>query len=209
MFLLSIFASTPLPVVDTLQAALTQLTVAEVVPISRKIIVFDTETTGISRRDRIVEIAFVELDQNFASTGKSLHRYFNPDGCPINPEAFKVHGLTLEFLENKPKFGDCVDEILAFISGATLVAHNASFDMRLLNAELGRLKKDPIPMSNVVDTLKMARSKFPKEKNTLDALCERFQISLESRTNSHGALIDVNLLIEVYRKLIALEDAIQ
>lgn len=165
-------------------------------------IVFDTETTGTDpeRGDRIVEIGCVELI-DLVPTGATFHRYINPER-DVPAEVVRVHGLTNEFLADKPVFGasEVVDELLAFIGDAPLVAHNAEFDRRFLNAELGRLKLTPIPKERCVDTLLIARKKYPGAPASLDALCRRLNIDLTAR-DKHGALLDSQLLAAVYLEL--------
>ena len=164
-------------------------------------IVLDTETTGLSPRDghKIVEIGAVELI-NHLPTGKNFHRYLNPDR-DIPKEAEAVHGLSAAFLRDKPRFKDVADGFLEFISDSMLVIHNASFDITFLNAELAEAKKPAIDYGHVLDTLAMAKRKFPMASNSLDALCRRFAIDLSKRTK-HGALLDSELLAEVYLELI-------
>ncbi|MEM7462419.1 MAG: DNA polymerase III subunit epsilon [Pseudomonadota bacterium] len=161
-------------------------------------IVFDTETTGLKPEEgeRVVEIGAVELVNRFP-TGKTYHVYINPDGRQVHPEALRVHGLKDEFLADKSKFSDIADEFLAFIADATLVAHNAGFDMGFINAELNRLDVDPITDDRVIDTLALARRKHPMGPNSLDALCNRYGVD-NSRRDLHGALLDSELLAEVY-----------
>jgi DNA polymerase III subunit epsilon len=165
-------------------------------------IVFDTETTGTDpeRGDRIVEIGCVELI-DLVPTGVTFHRYINPER-DVPAEVVKIHGLSAEFLADKPLFGNpsVVEELLAFIGDAPLVAHNAEFDRRFLNAELGRLNMVPIEKNRCVDTLVIARKKFPGAPASLDALCRRFNVDKSSR-EKHGALIDSLLLAEVYLQL--------
>mgnify|MGYP001087558956 CR=1 FL=1 len=163
-------------------------------------ILFDTETTGLDPRDghRLVEFAGVELLER-VPTGRSLHFYLNP-GRPMPAEAEAIHGLGDEFLADKPLFAEKADELLAFLDGATLVAHNAPFDMRFLNFELERAGRAPLDGGRVVDTLELARKMLPGAKHTLDALCQRFGIDRSARV-LHGAMIDVGLLIEVYVEL--------
>lgn len=164
-------------------------------------IVLDTETTGISPDDghRIIEIGALEL-VNHMPTGKQLHIYINPER-DIDEGAIAVHGLSQEFLSDKPVFADIVDEFLAFVGEDKLVIHNASFDMGFINAELARLDRAPIPMARSVDTLAMARKKFPGAQANLNALCRRFEID-NSHRDLHGALIDADLLSEVYIELL-------
>lgn len=164
-------------------------------------IVLDTETTGFDpfQGDRIVEIGAVELF-NHMPTGKTYHQYINPERA-MPQDAFAVHGLGDEFLRDKPVFAHIADAFLAFISDSRLVIHNASFDMKFLNAELGRLKKPKLPMEQALDTLAIARQKFPGSPASLDALCRRFGIDNASRT-LHGALLDSEILAEVYLEMI-------
>jgi DNA polymerase-3 subunit epsilon len=164
-------------------------------------IVLDTETTGLDplRGDRLVEIGCVEIF-NRMPTGQTFHRYFNPQR-DMPAEAFAVHGLSTEFLSAKPLFEEEVDEFLAFIGDAPLVIHNASFDISFINAELDRLKRAPILRDRLVDTLLLARRKHPGVSNRLDDLCSRYQID-NSRRTKHGALLDAELLAEVYVDLI-------
>lgn len=164
-------------------------------------VVLDTETTGLDPKsgDRLVEIACLEL-VNRIPTGKVWHEYFNPER-EMPKAAFAVHGLSTEFLSTKPLFSALANDFLAFIEDATLVIHNASFDIGFLNHELGLLNLPPITMDRVVDTLAIARRKHPGAANSLDALCKRYSIDASSRT-VHGALIDTELLAEVYVTLI-------
>ena len=164
-------------------------------------IVLDTETTGLDalRGDRLVEVGCVEIF-NRMPTGQTFHRHINPQRS-VNPEAVAVHGLTDEFLADKPLFAEVVDEFLAFIGDAPLVIHNASFDIGFINAELDRLKMSPIPRERMVDTLLLARRKHPGVSNRLDDLCSRYSIDNSHRTK-HGALLDAELLAEVYVDLI-------
>jgi DNA polymerase-3 subunit epsilon len=163
-------------------------------------IVLDTETTGLDPAEghRIVEIGAVELF-NHLPTGRSFHRYLNPErAMPI--EAFEVHGLGDDFLRDKPRFAEVAAEFVAFIEGARLVIHNAPFDLRFLNAELRATGLPPLPDCIAHDTLVMARSRFPGAPASLDALCRRFGVDLSARTR-HGALLDCELLAEVYLEL--------
>ena len=161
-------------------------------------IVFDTETTGLKPEDgeRIIEIGAVELVNRFPS-GRTFHAYINPDGRQVHPEALRVHGITDEFLADKPMFSAIANDFLEFIHDARLVAHNATFDMGFLNSEFSRLGFDAIGNDRVVDTLLLARSKHPMGPNSLDALCSRYGID-NSRRDKHGALLDSELLAEVY-----------
>ena len=164
-------------------------------------IVFDTETTGTDAGagDRVIEIGCVEL-LNHIPTGRSFHKYMNPQRAN-SPGAVAVHGLTDEFLKDKPLFASIADEFLDFIGDGRLVAHNATFDVTFLNAEFSRTGHPPITMDRVVDTLVMARRKHPGAPNNLDALCARYGID-NSRRTKHGALLDAELLAEVYIELI-------
>ena len=162
-------------------------------------IVLDTETTGLEPDlgHRIIEIAGVEL-VNRRFTGKDFHRYFNP-GRESEAGALQVHGLTAEFLADKPKFRDIAGDLLEFLEGAELIIHNAPFDVAFLDAELGLLGREPIghycPV--VTDTLKMAKALHPGKRNSLDALCERYAVDHSKRT-LHGALLDAQLLADVW-----------
>ncbi|MGY6548193.1 MAG: DNA polymerase III subunit epsilon [Roseinatronobacter sp.] len=164
-------------------------------------LVLDTETTGFepSEGHRIVEIGAVEL-VNLMPTGRSFHKYINPER-PMPPEAFEVHGLGDEFLRDKPVFAAIVDEFLAFVGTARLVIHNASFDMKFLNAELDWAGKPVLPMEQAFDTLTFARKKYPGSPASLDALCRRFGIDNSAR-EKHGALLDSEILAEVYLELL-------
>jgi DNA polymerase III subunit epsilon len=161
-------------------------------------IVLDTETTGLKPEagERIIEIGAVELVNGFP-TGANYHVYINPQGRTVHPEALAVHGITDDFLKDKPDFPAIAESFLAFISDAFLVAHNAPFDVAFINAELGRLGVDAVPQDRVVDTLAIARRKHPMGPNSLDALCSRYGIDNSHRTR-HGALLDAELLAEVY-----------
>ncbi|NFV81621.1 DNA polymerase III subunit epsilon [Magnetospirillum aberrantis] len=164
-------------------------------------IVLDTETTGFDplQGDRIVEIGCVELINHLPS-GKVYHQYINPERF-MPDEAFKVHGLSDQFLADKPVFAEIVADFRAFIGDDPLVIHNAEFDMKFLNAEFARLGFAAMPMSRAIDTVIMARKKFPGSPANLDALCRRFEIDNSNRT-FHGALLDSELLAEVYLQLI-------
>jgi DNA polymerase-3 subunit epsilon len=163
-------------------------------------IVIDTETTGLdSANDRIVEVGCVEL-LNHIPTGRRLQLYVNP-ARRMSGDAAAVHGLTDAFLADKPFFAAVADELIAFIEDAPLIAHNAEFDFAFLNAELARLGQKPIPAHRMVDTLMLARRKHPAGPNSLDALCARYAIDASRRT-LHGALLDAELLAEVYVELI-------
>jgi len=163
-------------------------------------IIFDTETTGLDpfSGDRIVEIGCVEM-LNRAETGRHFHAYFNPQR-PMPSGAEAVHGLTDTFLSDKPTFGELVEELLDFLEDSPLVAHNASFDFGFLNYELGLCGRPVICISRMVDTLALARSRHPGAKHSLDALCMRFGVD-RSRRVKHGALLDAQLLAQVYIEL--------
>src|SRR6478735_6419014 len=164
-------------------------------------IVLDTETTGLDplRGDRLVEVGCIEI-YNRMPTGQTFHRYINPQR-DMPAEAFNVHGLSSEFLASKPLFTEVVEEFLEFIADAPLVIHNASFDIAFINAELDRIKRQPILRERLVDTLLLARRKHPGVSNRLDDLCSRYSID-NSRRTKHGALLDAELLAEVYIDLI-------
>ncbi|WP_344708637.1 DNA polymerase III subunit epsilon [Sphingomonas humi] len=163
-------------------------------------IVFDTETTGVNPAsgDRMVEIGCVEL-VNRCPTGREYHAYFNPERS-MPSEAEAVHGLSTIFLSDKPLFGDKCEELLDFIGDAPLIAHNAGFDFGFLNAELAHCGRDPVCLSRMICTLVMARSKHPGSKHSLDALCSRFGVDRTARVK-HGALLDAQLLAQVYVEL--------
>ena len=164
-------------------------------------IVLDTETTGLDplRGDRLVEVGCVEIF-NRMPTGQTFHRYINPER-DMPQEAFAVHGLSTEFLADKPLFTNVVEEFLEFIGDAPLVIHNASFDISFINAELDRLKRPAIGRDRLVDTLLLARRKHPGVSNRLDDLCSRYAID-NSRRTKHGALLDAELLAGVYIEVI-------
>jgi len=164
-------------------------------------IVLDTETTGFKAKDgdRIVEIGALELI-NHLPTGRTFHVYLNPER-DMPEDAARVHGLTIDFLADKPLFQDVAEDMLAFFSDSVLIIHNASFDMGFLNAELARVGRDPLDMDRAIDTVQMARRKYPGAPASLDALCRRFGIENTHRT-LHGALLDSELLAEVYLQLI-------
>jgi DNA polymerase-3 subunit epsilon len=164
-------------------------------------IVFDTETTGFEPSDghRIVDVGCVELLDHFP-TGRTLPFYLNPErDVPI--ESQRVHGLSGEFLADKPLFAHVVEEFLEFLGDAPLVIHNASFDIKFINAELKRTRHKPIPLARAIDTIEIAKRKFPGARYSLDELCKRFAIDLSVRTK-HGALLDAQLTAEVYLELI-------
>ena len=163
-------------------------------------IIFDTETTGLDPQsgDRLVEIGCIEM-VNRVSTGETFHAYFNPQR-DMPPQAEAVHGLSATFLSDKPKFVERVDALLEFIGDSMLVAHNAGFDMGFLNMELANCGLDPLPRERAIDTVAMARTRHPGAKNSLDALCTRYGIDRSHRTK-HGALLDAELLAQVYVEL--------
>jgi DNA polymerase-3 subunit epsilon len=163
-------------------------------------VILDTETTGLSTdKDRIVEIACIELS-NHIPTKNIFHTFINPE-TKVSADAFSVHGYSDKFLSNKPKFKEIVKNFLDFIKDKKLVIHNADFDLGFLNNELKRLNVKQILKSDVVDTLQIARSKFPGVGNSLDALCKRYKINVEAR-EKHSALVDCHLLSKVYIELI-------
>ncbi|WP_455474149.1 DNA polymerase III subunit epsilon [Bartonella sp. B30(2025)] len=164
-------------------------------------IIFDTETTGLDKdKDRIIEIGCVEMVDRYL-TGEKFHVYLNPQGVIIPDEVVAIHGLTNERLKNEKSFSDIADAFWEFINGATMIAHNASFDIGFINAELKRVNKPLISVDNVIDTLAMARRKFPMGPNSLDVLCKRFGID-NSRRVFHGALLDAEILADIYIELI-------
>lgn len=164
-------------------------------------IVLDTETTGFepSEGDRIVEIGAVELI-NHVATGRTYHQYINPQRS-MPKSAFEVHGLGDDFLRDKPLFAEIVDDFLEFVGDSRMIIHNAKFDMKFLNAELSWVNKPRLPDEQALDTLAIARRKFPGSPASLDALCRRFNIDNTART-LHGALLDSEILAEVYLELI-------
>jgi DNA polymerase-3 subunit epsilon len=163
-------------------------------------IILDTETTGLSaEKDRIVEIACVELS-NYIPTKNIFHTFINPE-IKVSEDAFRVHGYSDEFLSTKPKFKDVVQNFINFIKDKKLIIHNADFDLGFLNNEFKRLNLKPILKSNILDTLQIARSKFPGVGNSLDALCKRFKINTDAR-EKHSALLDCHLLSKVYIELV-------
>ena len=163
-------------------------------------IVFDTETTGLSPADghRLVEIGCVELF-NRVETGRVFHAYFNPDR-PMPSEAEAIHGLSTIFLSDKPRFGERVHDLLAFIADSPLVAHNAAFDFAFVNWHFGDCGHPPICTTRMIDTLALARARHPGAKHSLDALCTRYGIDRSQRVK-HGALIDAQLLAQLYVEL--------
>ena len=164
-------------------------------------VILDTETTGLSTTEnhKIVEIGCIELD-NQISTNKVFHVYINPQRT-VSEDAYKVHGYSNEFLSNKKIFSEICEDFLSFIKDKKLIIHNAAFDLAFLNHELRFVNKKTIDKTNVIDTLEIARSKYPGSQNSLDALCKRFNID-SSRREKHSALIDCNLLKEVYINLV-------
>jgi len=163
-------------------------------------IVFDTETTGLKpfKGDRITEIGCVEVI-DLLPTGKTFRRYVNPER-EVPEEVVKITGLTTEFLADKPLFAEIVEDFLEFVGDSKMVAHNARFDRDFLNVELTKLDRQPFEDKRFIDTLLIARKKFPGAYNSLDALCKRFSVSLSERA-LHGALLDAKLLAEVYLEL--------
>ena len=164
-------------------------------------VILDTETTGLSTAEnhRVVEIGCVELN-NQIPTNKIFHEYLNPERS-ISSEAFKIHGYTDKFLSSKKTFSEIADNFLDFIQDKKIIIHNAPFDLSFLNYELRRAKKKEINKSNIIDTLELARQKYPGSQNSLDALCKRFNID-NSKREKHNALIDCHLLKEVYINLV-------
>ncbi|KQZ47387.1 DNA polymerase III subunit epsilon [Rhizobium sp. Root149] len=164
-------------------------------------IIFDTETTGLETRvDRVIEIGGIELLNHFP-TGRTFHVYINPGDRKVHPDALAVHGITDDFLKDKPVFAEIVDDLRTFFEGAKWIAHNATFDMGFINAEFDRLGIPPVSPEHVIDTLALARRKHPMGPNSLDALCRRYGIDNSHRTK-HGALLDSELLAEVYIEMI-------
>ncbi|ESQ91612.1 DNA polymerase III subunit epsilon [Asticcacaulis benevestitus] len=164
-------------------------------------IVLDTETTGIDHRKghRLIEIGCIEIE-DLLPTGRTFHRFIDPER-EIEPDAIRIHGITNDMVRGKPKFAAIIDEMLEFIGDRKIIAHNASFDRGFINMELERQSRMPPPTEQWIDTLEMARLKFPGAANSLDALCRRFNISLAER-DLHGALIDARLLASVYLELL-------
>ena len=165
----------------------------------------DTETTGLSFRDghKVVEIACIET-KDLVVTGKVFHKLINPKRS-VPEEAFKVHGFSQEFLSDKETFDQIADEFLNFIKGKKIIIHNASFDLSFLDGELGYIQKEKINKKLVIDSLEVARNKFPGTSNSLDALCKRFNIDLSRRTK-HNALLDCELLREAYINLLDVKE---
>jgi DNA polymerase-3 subunit epsilon len=169
-------------------------------------IVFDTETTGLDpyQGHRLIEIGCIEMVNRYP-TGQTFHHYLNPER-DVPAEAFAIHGLSYDFLRSKPLFANIVSDLLAFIGDAPMIAHNASFDLGFLNAELERVKRPGLPRDRLIDTLLLARRKYPGGSNRLDDLCHRFGID-NSRRTKHGALLDAELLAEIYLELIGARQA--
>ena len=163
-------------------------------------LVLDTETTGLDHEsgDRIVEVGIIELN-NYIITGKYLHYYINPEK-KSDPRAEKIHGLTTEFLSNKPKFADIAETLIDFIGDNKVIIHNAPFDLGFLNAEFSKCDMKELKEEQVIDTLIISRKKYPGQSVSLDALCRRFNIDLTTR-DKHGALLDAKLLSQVYLEL--------
>ena len=164
-------------------------------------VILDTETTGLStiEKHRIVEIGCIELD-NQISTNKIFHKYINPQRS-VSEDAYKVHGYSDEFLSDKKTFSEISEDFLNFIKNKKIIIHNAPFDLSFLNYELKLINQKPINKENVIDTLEIARSKYPGSQNSLDALCKRFNID-NSKREKHNALIDCHLLKEIYINLV-------
>jgi DNA polymerase-3 subunit epsilon len=164
-------------------------------------VVLDTETTGLDPNsgDRVIEIGCLELENHIA-TGRTFHEYIHPER-DIPEEAARIHGITLDMLKGKPLFAEVADAMVDFLGDAKLVIHNAGFDLGFLNAELARVDRPPIPAKRAIDTVRIARRKFPGSPASLDALCKRFNIDNSARTK-HGALLDAELLADVYVELI-------
>ena len=163
-------------------------------------VILDTETTGLSTADnhKIVEIGCVELN-NQIPTNNTFHEYINPQRA-VSEDAYKVHGYSNKFLSDKKIFSEIAEDFLNFIGDKTIIIHNAPFDLSFLNYELKIINKEPINIKNIIDTLEMARSKYPGSQNSLDALCKRFNID-NSKREKHNALIDCHLLKEIYVNL--------
>ena len=166
-------------------------------------VVVDTETTGLSlrNRDRIIEIACLELI-NHQPTSRTFHRYVNPNGKKVTKTAFGIHHLSNEFLENFPTFDEIAEDVCEFIKDDILVIHNARFDIKFINNEFQKLNIPEISLDQVVDTKRMAKKRYPWISSSLDSLCDHFDIDRSSRANGHGALIDAKLLVQVYNKMI-------
>jgi len=171
-----------------------------------KEIVLDTETTGLSiEKDRVVEIACIELDDHLP-TKNLFHTFLNPEGVNVSEEAFEIHGYSNEFLNDKPKFKDIAKDFIQFIEGKKIIIHNADFDLNFLNKELRSLNLEIINKQNVIDSLTLAREKFPgATAKSLASLCKKFKIDTSSR-NKHSALLDCKLLSKVYIELIDVKE---
>ena len=164
-------------------------------------VVLDTETTGLEPADghRIIEIGCVELDDHFP-TGRTFQAYLNPErAVPLDSQ--RIHGLTDEFLADKPFFAGVADALIEFLGDAPLVIHNASFDLKFLNSELHRLQRSPIPQARAIDTIEIAKTKIPGARYSLDELCKRFGVDLSARAK-HGALLDAELTAQIYLELV-------
>lgn len=174
------------------------------VPQGERLVILDTETTGLSARsgDRIIEVGCVEVVGNM-ETGRTFHRFVNPGGRRVEPEAFEVHGISDEFLADKPKFREIQREFFDFIGDSAMVIHNASFDMGFIEAERALLGL-PKMTNKVIDSLRIARLKYPGQKVSLDILCNRLGVDASGR-DLHGALIDASLLAQVYIKMMGLD----
>ncbi|MEN2494183.1 MAG: DNA polymerase III subunit epsilon [Hyphomicrobiaceae bacterium hypho_1] len=171
-------------------------------------VVMDTETTGLDVKDgdRIIELGCVEII-NRIPTGTEYHTFINPDGRNVHPDAEAIHGISNSFLADKPLFKDVVASFLDFIDDSPLVIHNASFDVSFLNAELFRLKMSPINTERVIDTLMLSRRKHPAGPNNLDALCRRYNVN-NSKRDKHGAILDSQLLADIYVELLGERQAV-
>lgn len=169
-------------------------------PVSSRSVIFDTETTGLdpATGDRVIEIACIELHRDLP-TGNTFHALIDPER-DIPEEATRVHGIRRHQLQGKPRFADMVDDFLAFVGDSPLIAHNAPFDFGFINAELRRADRVPLDLSRMIDTLALAKARFPGLPNSLDSLCRRYDIDLSQRT-SHNALLDCRLLSDVYVEL--------
>lgn len=164
-------------------------------------VVVDTETTGLDPGEghRIIEIGCVELVDHFP-TGRTFQAYLNPER-PVPVDSQRVHGLTDAFLADKPRFAAIADELLSFLGDAPLVIHNASFDLKFLNAELHRVERAPVPFGRAIDTIDIAKTRFPGARYSLDELCRRFGVDLSARSK-HGALLDADLTAQIYLELV-------
>jgi DNA polymerase-3 subunit epsilon len=167
-------------------------------------IILDTETTGLTNSDRIVEISMIEMIDGI-KTGRNFHKFLNPE-TSITKKAIEIHKITNEFVQNCPKFKEIAEDVIKFIGDATIIAHNSNFDMRMLNNEMERCGWEKYLKTRFIDTLEIARFLFPGEKNNQDALCERFEInnSIRSETGIHSAVEDTALLYQIYQKFLLL-----